>query len=202
MIPFNFEKDILLENDIVKLRPIHLSDVPYLLDISLEPNIWDHSFIKGDGEKNLTNYISQAIQARKNKSAYTFIIYDKRKQQYVGSTRFSEINSFLNTIRLGYTWYGKQFQGTGLNKHCKYLLFKYAFETIGFERIGLGAYVENERSINAMLSVGCKKEGVFRNMFPSVSGEGRTDAILLSILKEEWLSSEKEKLQYKLTHQA
>jgi len=202
MIPFNFEKDILLENDIVKLRPIHLSDVPYLLDISLEPNIWDHSFIKGDGEKNLTNYISQAIQARKNKSAYTFIVYDKRKQQYAGSTRFSEINSFLNTIRLGYTWYGKQFQGTGLNKHCKYLLFKYAFETIGFERIGLGAYVENERSINAMLSVGCKKEGVFRNMFPSVSGEGRTDAILLSILKEEWLSSEKEKLQYKLTHQA
>jgi len=202
MIPFNFEKDILLENDIVKLRPIHLSDVPYLLDISLEPNIWDHSFIKGDGEKNLTNYISQAIQARKNKSAYTFIVYDKRKQQYAGSTRFSEINSFLNTIRLGYTWYGKQFQGTGLNKHCKYLLFKYAFETIGFERIGLGAYIENERSINAMLSVGCKKEGVFRNMFPSVSGEGRTDAILLSILKEEWLSSEKEKLQYKLTHQA
>ena len=50
-----------------------------------------------------------------------------------------------------------------------------------------------------MLSVGCKKEGVFRNMFPSVSGEGRTDAILLSILKGEWFSTEKEKLNLKLT---
>jgi len=200
MIKFNFENDIILENDIVKLQPIQISDVPHLVDISLEPNIWDHSFVKGDGEKNLKNYISQAIEARENKTAYTFIVYDKRKQQYAGCTRFSEINSFLNTIRLGYTWYGKQFQGTGLNKHCKYLLFQYAFETIGFERIGLSSYIENERSINAMLSVGCKKEGVFRNMFPSVSGKGRTDAILLSILKEEWFNIEKEKLQYKLIH--
>jgi len=200
MNTFNFETDIILENEVIILRPIIITDVKHLFEISLEPKIWDHSFVKGDGEKNLTNYISEAIEARKNKTAYTFIVYDKRKQQYAGCTRFSEINSFLNTIRLGYTWYGKQFQGTGLNKHCKFLLFQYAFETIGFERIGLSSYIENERSINAMLSVGCKKEGVFRNMFPSVSGKGRTDAILLSILKNEWFSCEKEKLQRKLTH--
>ena len=200
MNTFNFETDIILENDIVKLRPIKIADVPHLVNISLEPNIWDHSFVKGDGEKNLTNYISQAIQARENKTSYTFIIYDKRKQQYAGCTRFCDVNNLLNTTRMGYTWFGKQFQATGLNKHCKYLLFHYAFEIIGFERIGLGAYIENERSINAMLSVGCKKEGVFRNMFPSVSGAGRTDAILLSILKNEWLNSEKEKLQHKLIH--
>ena len=199
MNTFNFDSEITLENDVVKLRPIKLSDVKHLTTISLEPNIWDYSFVKGDGERNLTNYISEAIQARKNKTAYTFIVYDKRKQQYAGCTRFSEINTFLNTIRLGYTWYGKQFQGTGLNKHCKYLLFQYAFEIIGFERVGLSSYIENERSIYAMLSVGCKKEGVFRNMFPSVSGEGRTDAILLSILKGEWFSTEKEKLNVKLT---
>ena len=199
MSTFNFDSEITLENDVVKLRPIKLSDVKHLTTISLEPNIWDYSFVKGDGETNLTNYISEAIQARKNKTEYTFIVYDKRKQQYAGCTRFSEINTFLNTIRLGYTWYGKQFQGTGLNKHCKYLLFQYAFEIIGFERVGLSSYIENERSIYAMLSVGCKKEGVFRNMFPSVSGEGRTDAILLSILKGEWFSTEKEKLNLKLT---
>ena len=199
MNTFNFDSEITLENDVVKLRPIKLSDVKHLTTISLEPNIWDYSFVKGDGETNLTNYIAEAIQARKNKTAYTFIVYDKRKQQYAGCTRFSEINTFLNTIRLGYTWYGKQFQGTGLNKHCKYLLFQYAFEIIGFERVGLSSYIENERSIYAMLSVGCKKEGVFRNMFPSVSGEGRTDAILLSILKGEWFSTEKEKLNLKLT---
>jgi len=184
---FNFDSEIILENDVVKLRSIKLSDVQHLTTISLEPNIWDYSFVKGDGKQNLTSYISQAIKARENKTSYSFIIYDKRKQEYAGCTRFCDINTLLNTTRLGYTWYGKNFQGTGLNKHCKYLLFQYAFEYIGFERIGLGSYIENVRSINAMLSVGCKKEGVFRNMFPSVTGEGRTDAILLSILKEEWL---------------
>jgi len=196
---FNFDSEIILENDVVKLRSIKLSDVQHLTTISLEPNIWDYSFVKGDGKQNLTSYISQAIKARENKTSYSFIIYDKRKQEYAGCTRFCDINTLLNTTRLGYTWYGKNFQGTGLNKHCKYLLFQYAFEYIGFERIGLGSYIENVRSINAMLSVGCKKEGVFRNMFPSVTGEGRTDAILLSILKEEWLSSEKDKLSLKLS---
>jgi len=197
---FNFNSEITLENDVVKLRPIKLSDVKYLVTISLEPNIWDYSFLKGDGEQNLTNYINAAITDRENKISYAFIVYDKLKKEYAGCTRFCEINTFLNTTRLGYTWYGKQFQGTGLNKHCKYLLFQYAFEHIGFERIGLGSYIENEISINAMLSVGCKKEGIFRNMFPAISGNGRTDAILLSILKEEWLSTEKEKLSLKLSN--
>jgi len=199
MNTFYFDSEIILENEVVKLRPIKISDVQHLVSISLEPSIWNYSFVKGNGEKNLTNYISEAIKARESKTSYTFIIYDKRKQEYAGCTRFCDINTFLNTTRLGYTWYGKNFQGTGLNKHCKFLLFQYAFENIGFERIGLGSYVENERSINAMLSVGCKKEGFFRSMFPAVSGNGRTDAILLSILKEEWVSAEKKKLLKKLT---
>jgi len=199
MIPFNFENDIILENEIVKLRPIQLSDVTHLVRISLEPNIWDYSFVSGDGEQNLTNYINKAIKAREDKTSYTFIVYDKRKQMYAGCTRFCDINIFLNTTRMGYTWYGKKFQGTGLNKHCKYLLFEYAFEYIGFEQIGLSSYIDNERSIKAMLSVGCKKEGVFRNMFPSITNKERTDAVLLSILKEEWFSTEKDKLNLKLT---
>jgi len=200
MIQFNFENNIILENETVKLRPIQLSDTIHLVSISLEPYIWDYSFVKGDGKQNLTNYINEAIKARKDKTSYTFIVYDKRNQEYAGCTRFCDINNLLNTTRMGYTWYGEKFQGTGLNKHCKYLLFQYAFEYIGFERIGLSSYIENKRSIKAMLSVGCKKEGVFRNMFPSITHEGRTDAILLSILKEEWFSSEKEKLKLKLTH--
>jgi RimJ/RimL family protein N-acetyltransferase len=50
--------------------------------------------------------------------------------KYAGSTRFYDINLEFKTLLLGFTWYGKQFRGTGLNKHCKYLLLQFAFELL------------------------------------------------------------------------
>ena len=103
---------------------------------------------------------------------------------------------------MGFTWYGKDFQGTGLNKHCKYLLFEFAFEKIGFNRIGLAAYAENTKSIAAMKSVGCVEEGRFRGLLPLDNSENRSDAILFSILKEEWFKEKKENLKTKLIKNA
>lgn len=34
--------------------------------------------------------------------------------------QYGQIKKF---IELGYTWYGKSFQGAGINKNCKCLLF-------------------------------------------------------------------------------
>ena len=54
---FDFSKEYILEDDIVFLRPLQISDVDLLLEISKEPNIWDYSFLKGNGKIELTNYI-------------------------------------------------------------------------------------------------------------------------------------------------
>ncbi len=89
-------------------------------------------------------------------------------------------------------------QGSGLNKHCKYLLFNFVFEKLNFDRIGLGAYIDNVVSIEAMKSVGCIQEGIFRSFLPSPDNSGRTDAILFSILREEWLEDKKQLLEQKL----
>jgi RimJ/RimL family protein N-acetyltransferase len=199
MLNFDFQEKYVLENDFVKLSPLKIEHVKNLLEISNETDIWKYSFLKANGIENLTKYIQTAIDNRKEKKEYPFVVFDKTKNEFVGSTRYCEINSILNAIRLGYTWYGKEFRGTGLNKHCKYLLFQFAFEHMKIERIGLGSYIENERSIAAMESVGCKKEGVLRGIFPAIDGVGRTDAILMSILKNEWNDSVKFELKNKLT---
>ncbi|MCD2258933.1 GNAT family N-acetyltransferase [Psychroserpens luteolus] len=198
MLNFNFKDNYILEDDVVKLSPLKIEHVHDLIDIANESDIWKYSFIKGDGVKNLTAYIQSTINNRKAEKDYPFIVFDKIKNKFAGSTRYCEITPILKAIRLGYTWYGKEFRGTGLNKHCKYLLFKFAFENMGAERIGLGAYVENDISIAAMESVGCKKEGVLRSIFPAIDGIGRTDAVLMSILKTDWESSVKSQLQKRL----
>jgi RimJ/RimL family protein N-acetyltransferase len=196
---FNFSENIILEDDLVLLRPLQETDVENLLEISInEPNTWEYSLIRANGKENLENYIDIALKAREKKTEFPFIVFDKKSGKYAGSTRFYDIQLSFKTLQLGYTWYGSAFRGTGLNKHCKYLLLQYAFETMGMERVEFRADNNNQRSIAAMKSIGCKVEGVLRNHMPTFGSDVRRDSIILSILREEWFDEVQENLRKKL----
>ncbi|RYG00281.1 MAG: N-acetyltransferase [Chitinophagaceae bacterium] len=199
MYLFNFSNDIILENERVLLRPLAETDVENLLDFSLnEPTIWKYSLIQAGGKAELEKYIVIALKAKQEQKEYPFIVFDKLKNSYAGSTRFYDIQLNNQTLQLGFTWYGSEFQGTGLNKHCKFLLLEYAFEKMNMERVEFRADSANERSIAAMKSIGCKVEGVLRSHGLKPDGT-RRDSIVLSILKEEWNTDVKENLYKKLT---
>lgn len=200
MEPFDLTKNYTLEDDAVLLRPLQASDLELLTPFSVdEPEIWEYSLIQaGGGEEQMKNYISTALNARAALKEYPFIVYDKKKKKVAGSTRFYDIQPENKMLQLGYTWYGKEFQGTGLNKHCKFLLLQFAFETMDMVRVEFRADNNNEKSIAAMKSIGCTVEGVLRQNLPKPGG-GRRNSIILSILKTEWESTVKEKLRGKLT---
>lgn len=194
-----FPQDTILEDEMVLLRPLQTTDVENLLDISLnEPETWEYSLVRANGKENLENYIQIALNARENKTEFPFIVLDKKSGKYAGSTRFYDINLGFKTVQLGYTWYGKDFRGTGLNKHCKYLLLQFAFETLEMERVEFRADNNNQRSIAAMKSIGCKVEGIMRSNMPTADSNLRRDSIVLSILKDEWINEVKENLKAKL----
>ncbi len=191
--------NLILEDEFVLLRPLQETDIAHLLPFSRnEPELWKFSLVRANGKENLEHYIRIAIKARENGTEFPFIVYDKRTGKYAGSTRFYDINYGFKTIQLGYTWYGKDFQGTGLNKHCKYLLLTYAFETLGMERVEFRADNDNERSKAAMLSIGCKVDGVLRSNMPTFESELRRNSIVLSILRKEWFEEVKDHLKKKI----
>ncbi len=194
------QKNYTLENDCVLLRPLAANDCSNLLLFSMhEPEIWKYSLLQAAGEENLKTYIRTALEARSAGREYPFIVFDKRTQEYAGSTRFYDIIPAYQSLQLGYTWYGKKFQGTGLNKHCKYLLLQFAFEELGMLRVEFRADNQNARSIAAMKSIGCVEEGVLRSNMPKYNSDTRRDSIVLSILKHEWENGVKERLAKKLT---
>ncbi|MBW0165771.1 MAG: GNAT family N-acetyltransferase [Sediminibacterium sp. Gen4] len=196
---FDLSKDYVLENDCVLLRPLQASDCEHLRYFSQnQPEIWTYSLQKAAGEDNLKMYLEFAVKARERGTEYPFIVFDKKQQAYAGSTRFYDIQLQHQTLQLGFTWYGKEFQGTGLNKHCKFLLLQFAFEAIGMERVEFRADINNKRSIAAMKSIGCVEEGVLRSHANKVEG-GRRDSIILSILKDEWFNTVKQNLLQKLS---
>jgi RimJ/RimL family protein N-acetyltransferase len=194
----SFPVDLVLENERVAMRPLKKEDLELLLPFAeQEPTIWMYSAVSAAGKKGMLNYIEFALRQMDNQKELPFIIFDKQANAYAGSSRFYEIELSFSTTQLGYTWYGKNFQRTGLNRHCKWLMLSYAFEEWGMERVEFRADNRNERSIQSMKNIGCKVEGVLRSNMTSIGG-GRRDSIVLSILKKEWFDSVKKNLQDKI----
>jgi N-acetyltransferase len=196
MIPF--PGNLKLEDDRVLLRSLQPDDVEFLLPFAeQESEIWTYSLVSAAGKTGMTSYIDYAIAQRSLEKEYTFIIFDKRANAYAGCSRFYNIQLPFSTTSLGYTWYGKKFQRTGLNRHCKLLMLSYAFEQWGMERVEFQADLRNNKSIEAMKNIGCTVEGILRSTYPIPSG-GRKDSIVLSILRNEWFDNVKKNLEEKI----
>ncbi|MBS1946909.1 MAG: GNAT family N-acetyltransferase [Bacteroidetes bacterium] len=194
----SFPNNMVLEDGRVLMRPLELTDIGALLPYAInEPETWDYSIISPAGEAGMNTYIATAIEQRNKKIEYPFIVFDKAANVYAGSTRFYDIQLHNQSTQLGYTWYGKDFRRTGLNRHCKLLMLTYAFEAWGMERVEFRADARNEQSVNAMKDIGCTVEGILRSNAAIDSG-GRRDSIVLSILKSEWFGGAKENLTKKI----
>jgi hypothetical protein len=195
---FDFDHDYILEDERVRLRPLHSLDATELaIYVSTQPEIWTYSLVAINEVADLQGYIDTAIESRKNKTAYPFIVFDKQLNKYVGSTRLYDVQLNFETTQLGYTWYSKEVWGTGLNAHCKFLLLQFAFEQMKFKRVEFRADNNNKRSIAAMQKMGCTVEGVLRSHLPKPDGT-RRDSIVLSITKEEWEQKVKSLLKNQL----
>jgi|SRR5579871_1188104 len=195
-----FPQNISLEDERVLLRPLQENDIEFLLPFALnEPETWYYSLISPAGEDGMKKYISTTIKQREAQIEYPFIVFDKKTNTYAGSTRFYDIQLNNLTTQLGYTWYGKEFRRSGLNRHCKLLMLTYAFEEWGMERVEFRADARNEKSVNAMKAIGCVVEGVLRS-HSRIEAGGRRDSIILSILKNEWFNGVKHRLTEKIDY--
>jgi RimJ/RimL family protein N-acetyltransferase len=184
-----------LENERILLRPLKDSDIEFLLPFAVnEPDTWKYSLISASGKEGMLGYIQSALAGRDSGKEYPFIVYDKKSGEYAGCTRFYDIQPANLSLQLGYTWYGEKFRGTGLNKHCKFLLLQFAFETLNMERVEFRADARNAKSLAAMKSIGCTLEGVLRGHFLLQDGT-RRDSAILSILKSEWVNGVKANLK-------
>lgn len=195
---FDFNKHYELENDSCKMIPLEMSHYQYLLEFALnEPELRKYSLQQAGSSEKMKHYIEDAIESRKNGKSYSFIVYDKVKESYAGCTRLYDVDLNSDNTSLGYTWYGKEFQGTGLNKNCKYVLMEFIFNQMKFERLEFRLDSNNQRSLNALKSIGCVEEGVLRSNGYTVEGK-RRDSTVMSVLKEEWENKVREYLENKL----
>lgn len=179
------QSHIILENERVLLVPFNDLGNVELKEIIYDDEIWKHMGMYVRNDQDFENYIQNTLKQQADGICYPFLIIDKLVKKVAGSTRYGYLNHASQKCEIGWTWYGKQFQGTGLNKACKYELLNFGFENIQFKRIQFSADLENIRSQRAIEKLGAIKEGIFRNNYVDSEGKSKDD-VYYSIVLEEW----------------
>jgi len=108
--------------------------------------------------------------------------------EVAGFTTFYDIDPTQRSVAIGWTWLGRRFWRTGINRDAKRLLMTRAFDDLGCVRVVWHTDVRNERSQAAIERLGATREGVLRKHKRRPDGSWR-DTVTYSLLDTEWPSA-------------
>lgn len=189
------QSEIILENGKALLIPFESERNIELKKIIFDDDIWKYMGMYVRNDQDFENYISSTLKQKADGICYPFLIIDKATDKVAGSTRYGYLNHASQKCEIGWTWYGKEFQGTGLNQACKFELLNFGFEQIQFRRIQFSADLENKRSQKAIEKLGAVKEGIFRNNYVDSEGKSKDD-VYFSIILEEWAKTKEDNFSH------
>ena len=114
-----------------------------------------------------------------------FATVDQDSGRAIGSTRFMSIVPEHRRLEIGWTWVAPAWQRTGANREAKLLMLGHAFDTLGCRRVEFKTDSLNEPSRTALLGIGARFEGIFRNHMVMPDGRMRHSAYY-SVIDDEW----------------
>jgi len=188
---------VLLEGLQVRLEPLARTHLEGLAAVGLDEELWRWIPTAVRTREEMAVYIETALSEQEHGASLPFAIVEKATGRTIGSTRYGNIDRTHHRMEIGWTWVAREWQRTAVNTEAKYLLLKHAFETLGCMRVELKTDSLNERSRAAILRIGAREEGLFRNHIITASGRIR-HTLYFSIIDSEW-PAVKARLETKLT---
>lgn len=185
-----------LKSENLKLEPLDLTHVAGLTNAVKDGELWNLWYTSAPEPQKVRSYIDKAIKEFEDDKSLPFAIIDLNKNQIVGTTRFMNADRINRRIEIGTTWYAKSSQRTGTNTQCKYLLLKYAFETLKCIAVEFRTHWHNTQSRLAITKLGAKQDGILRNHKFDKTGNLR-DTVVFSIIDSEW-NTVKQSLEFKI----
>lgn len=119
-------------------------------------------------------------------SGCNFIIADKQDERYLGQLDLFRLDWKLRCGELGMVIGAVEDRGRGLGTEALSLMLRYAFETLGLERVELEVDMGNERAKRCYEKAGFLMEGVKRHAY--FRDGAFCDIGMLSVLAEEWFA--------------
>lgn len=134
---------------------------------------------------DMQGWISTALEEHQQGRRLPFAVVEHASGQVIGSTSYVNMSPPNRNLDIGWTWYAREHWRTAVNTECKYLLLRYAFETLRCIRVQLRLDERNLRSQRAVERIGGVKEGVLRKAQILHDGHERY-VVLYSLLDDEW----------------
>lgn len=181
MIDFNIH----LQNENILLRPTIESDFELFAPLTIDNSMWVYFTHDLSGKEDFKTWFQEALDGKKMRTRLPFTIVQKENNKVAGATSFGNISMRDKRVEIGWTWFGPAFWGKGLNTQAKYLMLKYCFEGLDFERVEFKTDVLNIHARNALLRMHITEEGILRSHTLMTKGR-RRDTIFYSVLKAEW----------------
>lgn len=144
---------------------------------------------------DVERFIDAAIAMHERGQALPFAVRDA-SGAVVGTTRYYGMDTAVPNLSIGYTWYARHAQRTGVNTEAKLLMLGHAFEALGCIAVRFETSWFNHASRAAITRLGAKQDGVLRNDKRHGDGSPR-DTVVFSIIESEW-PAVKQHLQAKL----
>jgi RimJ/RimL family protein N-acetyltransferase len=182
MIPAGLE----LETNKVALRPVRASDYePFLHLTRQDERMWEYFTLNLADPVQLQQWMETALADQSANRRRPFTIIDKASNQICGSMSMGNISMYDLRLEIGWSWLGKDFRSTGINRHAKFAMMRYAFDELHFERVEFKTDVLNARARKGLQNIGGVEEGILRSHMTMWNNRRRT-SIYYSVLKAEW----------------
>jgi len=183
----------------VRLEPLGAEHVPGLQAAAADGELWKLWYTGVPHADQAADYVRTALDLRGQGKAMPFVVKDA-EGAVVGSTRLGNIDNDNHRVEIGWTWYARRVQRTGLNTEAKLLLLGHAFETLRAIAVEFRTSWFNHASRTAIARLGAKQDGVLRNHMVMADGT-RRDTVVFSIIDSEW-PAVKRHLSYQLETRA
>lgn len=171
--------------DKIILKPLTHEYHDPLVEAVNDGELWKLPYALVPHPDQMQKDIARRLELQEKSLMLPFVVINNKTQRVAGMTTYCNIDQVNRRLDIGFTWYAKTFQKTGLNTDCKFTLLTYAFEKLNCIAVGFRADYLNKISRQAIERLGAKYEGMIRNHSILPNGHIR-DMCLYSILPHEW----------------
>jgi RimJ/RimL family protein N-acetyltransferase len=168
----------------VALEPLRMAHAEGLRAAASDGRLWELQFTNVPTPDEVDGWLEAALAKQAAGEQLAFVVRDAGGR-VVGSTRYYELLPETPRLCIGYTWYARSVQRTGLNTEAKLLLLGHAFEALGCASVGFHTSTLNLASRAAIARLGAREEGILRQHLRHRDGSLR-DSVCFSILDSEW----------------
>lgn len=176
---------VALEGRHVILEPMRLDHAAPLAVVCADPAMWTWMPLDGSTEEGMRALVEAAVEAAERGTELPFTTRERASGRLVGGSRYLNIDRLNHRLEIGYTFVAAPWQRSAVNSEAKLLMLGLAFDDLRANRVELKTDALNLQSRTAILGIGARFEGIFRNHMIMRGGRLR-DSAYYSITIQEW----------------